>query len=471
MSTVAVLGGGIAGLSSAYFLSRLPLSNVSKIVVIEGSNRLGGWIQSERLQDGTVLEGGPRSFRFGGKVEAKTLELIEMLGLQNDVLTVPRERMVRRLYYGGKLKVFPTDFDKWTLATTTFKGLMKDRWLLTNQKDESVKSFIEKRFGSSHEIMAFVESMFRGIYASSYDNISHKFSMLGKSGSKSLIDHAQKMAQAKKELLNADSELVQRAAKENWEIYGLRKGTGQIVDGLVEALKENRKVEILTNTPIDSMDLNSSLATLRSKEREIVQADHVISTVLSKNLSAILPAQHQELAGFLNSIPTVSVVVVNLVYDQNLEEVPQGFGHLLPSSEDPPVLGVVYDSRVFPDQGPVNSTRLTVMLGGAWMKELVERVGSLNDESVLNLTKETLHKQMNITASPVLTKVHYQMDCIPQHTVGHSQLLKHIYSYIDEHQLPLRLGGCSYREIGVTGIICDSLKEALSLHRQIENRR
>lgn len=52
---------------------------------------------------------------------------------------------------------------------------------------------------------------------------------------------------------------------------------------------------------------------------------------------------------------------------------------------------------------------LQVMLGGAWMKELVERVGSLNDESVLNLTKETLHKQMNITASPAHTKVHYQM--------------------------------------------------------------
>lgn len=47
-----------------------------QIVVIEGSNRLGGWIQSERLQDGTVFEGGPRSFRFGGKVEAKTLELV-----------------------------------------------------------------------------------------------------------------------------------------------------------------------------------------------------------------------------------------------------------------------------------------------------------------------------------------------------------------------------------------------------------
>lgn len=48
---------------------------------------------------------------------------------------------------------FFTDFDKWTLATTTFKGVMKDRWMLTRKEDESVKSFIEKRFGSSPEVM------------------------------------------------------------------------------------------------------------------------------------------------------------------------------------------------------------------------------------------------------------------------------------------------------------------------------
>lgn len=61
-----------------YLLEEEHLTNIffKQIVVIEGSNRLGGWIQSERLQDGTVFEGGPRSFRFGGKVEAKTLELV-----------------------------------------------------------------------------------------------------------------------------------------------------------------------------------------------------------------------------------------------------------------------------------------------------------------------------------------------------------------------------------------------------------
>ena len=30
-----------------------------------------------------------------------------MLGLKDDIIKVPREKMVRRLYYQGKLKVFP----------------------------------------------------------------------------------------------------------------------------------------------------------------------------------------------------------------------------------------------------------------------------------------------------------------------------------------------------------------------------
>lgn len=39
----------------------------------------------------------------------------------------------------------------------------------------------------------------------------------------------------------------------------------------------------------------------------------------------------------------------------------QGFGHLVPSSEDPGVLGIVYDSVAFPEQdGSAPSLRVTV---------------------------------------------------------------------------------------------------------------
>ena len=49
--------------------------------------------------------------------------------------------------------IFFADFDKWKIVRTSFKGLLKDRWILSPMDDESVKSFLEKRFGSSPEVL------------------------------------------------------------------------------------------------------------------------------------------------------------------------------------------------------------------------------------------------------------------------------------------------------------------------------
>lgn len=61
---IAVLGGGIAGLSSAYFAAK-EFPN-SKITVYEGGNETGGWIRTKRVQvpGGEVkFESGPRTLR------------------------------------------------------------------------------------------------------------------------------------------------------------------------------------------------------------------------------------------------------------------------------------------------------------------------------------------------------------------------------------------------------------------------
>ena len=61
---IAVLGGGIAGLSSAYFASK-EFPN-SKITVYESGKETGGWIKSKRVHvpGGDVLfESGPRTLR------------------------------------------------------------------------------------------------------------------------------------------------------------------------------------------------------------------------------------------------------------------------------------------------------------------------------------------------------------------------------------------------------------------------
>lgn len=61
---IAILGGGISGLASAYYLTQeLPKA---RITIYEASDRLGGWLSSRRVpvKDGTVLfEAGPRTLR------------------------------------------------------------------------------------------------------------------------------------------------------------------------------------------------------------------------------------------------------------------------------------------------------------------------------------------------------------------------------------------------------------------------
>jgi oxygen-dependent protoporphyrinogen oxidase len=83
---IVILGGGITGLASAYFArQRFPTSLIS---VIEKSNRLGGWIRSEKVkstlvsepssfQDSNfVIESGPRTLRPKGFPGALTLHLV-----------------------------------------------------------------------------------------------------------------------------------------------------------------------------------------------------------------------------------------------------------------------------------------------------------------------------------------------------------------------------------------------------------
>ncbi len=78
MVVIAIIGGGISGLSAAYYLSKssAPQIKNSRIILLESSSRLGGCIESIKCNDGAVFEWGPHSIRSGGVVGANTLRLV-----------------------------------------------------------------------------------------------------------------------------------------------------------------------------------------------------------------------------------------------------------------------------------------------------------------------------------------------------------------------------------------------------------
>jgi len=74
---VAVLGGGITGLASAFYLSQ-ELPN-AKITLYEGSHRLGGWLHTKYIDVGNgqvVFEQGPRTLRPSMPNGFVTLDLV-----------------------------------------------------------------------------------------------------------------------------------------------------------------------------------------------------------------------------------------------------------------------------------------------------------------------------------------------------------------------------------------------------------
>lgn len=90
---VVVLGGGITGLSAAFYLARR--HPTVQITLVEKSTRFGGWVRSERVEvcdshgnrARVLLEAGPRTIRPNAK---PVLELVHLLDLRSEVICTPR---------------------------------------------------------------------------------------------------------------------------------------------------------------------------------------------------------------------------------------------------------------------------------------------------------------------------------------------------------------------------------------------
>lgn len=71
--SITIIGGGIAGLSAALALAKQSPSTT--INILEKSHRLGGWINTKKI-DGHLLETGPRTLRPAGVAGLATLDLV-----------------------------------------------------------------------------------------------------------------------------------------------------------------------------------------------------------------------------------------------------------------------------------------------------------------------------------------------------------------------------------------------------------
>ncbi|XP_075464023.1 protoporphyrinogen oxidase [Ascaphus truei] len=458
--TVVVAGGGISGLSACYHLAKN--ASVSKVILLEGSSRLGGWLHSTRTEDGAIFEHGPRGIRPSGVVGRNTLCMVTELGLESEVLPVPGDHPAsknRYLYVNKSLHKMPSGLSGVLRTVPPFtkplflcglQDLMAPRG---TQQDESIHGFVTRRFGKELADIA-IDSVCRGVFAGDCRSLSLRscFPVLYQAErSRRSVILGMMAGGDKGPQLN--SELIRRSKEGRWSQWSLRGGMQTLAEALEDFLRA-KGVEIHKDTPIIELERTAGNRWKIKLADGTITADHVFSALPAEALGRLLTTSAEPLARELRQISAVSVAVVNLEYDGAVLPV-TGFGHLVPSSEDRVLLGIVYDSVPFPQQNRrgSSSTRITVMLGGAWFRSSLGEPGSVSSEKLLHLATEAAETQLGAREAPSRAIVTLHKDCIPQYTVGHRERTDRIFSFLREQSLPLSLIGASYEGVSVNDCI------------------
>lgn len=365
----AILGGGISGLSAAYYAAEH--SKLGSIVLYEASNRLGGWIKSITTPRGVIFEKGPRTIRPGGTAGENTLELISNLDLSDKLVAIKSFHPAaknRLIYVNEKLHLLPNSLGgllkiqepfKRRLASIVWTDLRAPKEI---KEDESIYSFVERRMGK--DIADYLISpMICGICAGDAKQISVNFLL------KNAFDFEQKHGSMTKGLLlnlikkktnqstkgnktsPAKSHLVEKSKVEKWSVWSLRGGLEQFPIALKNSLRSKSNVSLKTKANCEQITFKPGQVEL-SVNGKSEKCIRVISSLSGKNLGPLLKRQHPQLSRELEAIPCATVVVVNLHFTGDVLPL-QGFGFLVPPSENLPILGVIFDSCVFNNE---NST-------------------------------------------------------------------------------------------------------------------
>ncbi|ETS86211.1 hypothetical protein PFICI_00039 [Pestalotiopsis fici W106-1] len=504
---IAVLGGGITGLTAAHYLARSAPN--THITLYEASDRLGGWIHGVptevKTPDGqnaeVLMQRGPRMLRSGASTpkydDLVLYDVIANLGIQDQIIYPKGAAESRYIYYPDHLVQLPKAEPSWDNIIKAIRSYFSEslwdgvfnaasgwamrfsrttdvveqkRKEITNKaaafdKDETVAEFLGRIFGdrNSPVIDNMVSPMLHGIYGGDVHKLSAKHTIFEKFWLQDMYPLYNGEAWVWRKDLHLHNDILdgpnRRAVIQMAErgthhnLLAFRDGLVTLIDALTTDLARCKNVTIRTDTPVSALELkgNKIVVSKAGNEKQSLMYDQVLSTLYAGHLAQI--AQPADSLPSLADIEAVTIMVVNLWYpNQDLLQDNPGFGYLIPQSVPPDenpecALGVLFDSDI--EMGnETKGTKLTVMLGGHYWSDW----SILPDEEMaIAMARSIVERHLGISQSePFKAGAKMCKDCLPQHTVGHvDRLRKAHYELSAAFQGKLMVAGPSYTSVGV----------------------
>jgi oxygen-dependent protoporphyrinogen oxidase len=450
-----IIGGGIAGLSAAYYAQKNTPD--SQITLLEAGDYWGGKITTDRVpfEDGDfIIEGGPDTFLA---TKPWGVALCKELGLGDRLHGTNQKQKNTYVLHRNKLQplpdglamMIPTNIPsilKSQLVSWPGKARMGFDFLLPSQnghKDESLGNFVSRRLGrEAYENL--IEPLMSGIYAGDGDQLSLR----------STFPYLHDLEHKYGSLARGALKMRQQMASRGGKTQGSRSafltpttGLAEIVEALVESLRLN-DADLRLNTRVVSITRHSTFD-LRLETGEALEADAVILATPAPVSGSLLASFDPKLATVLKSIHYASTATVTLAYRQSdLSRPLDGYGYVIPRREGRRALACTWTSTKFPHRAPDGYALTRVFVGRAGQEADIP----WDKVSLLDLAREELELTLGITAEPLVSRVFIWENAMPQYNLGHPEKLAQIDAALEKHP-GLALAGNGYRGIGIPDCI------------------
>jgi oxygen-dependent protoporphyrinogen oxidase len=446
MKRIAIIGGGISGLSAAYTIEEKRQSGTDvEYVLFESSPRLGGVLVTDRV-DGCLVEAGPDSFLTEKPWAA---DLCRKIGLGDQLIGSNDSERKTYIVARGKLvvmpdglmfmvptKIMPTVFSP--LFSWRTKIRMAAEWFHPPHKaseDETVAEMVERHYGSEM-VDLLADPLLSGVYGGEASQLSVR-AVLPR-----FADMESKHGSLGRAMLAARKKMGAAANVPARPLFtSLKEGMQQMVDALVARLDANAlKTSSLVQSVIPQDDAWTVSAGYQSD-----QFDAVIIATPTHAAAAVLQGVDENLSRDLGEIRYSSSVTVTLGYDEKVRRsLPPGFGFLVPHSEGRRMLAATFVHNKFPHRAPENRALVRCFLGGARDEQILQT----SDEEILEIVRGELRQIIALNAEPLFARVYKWKSAMAQYSVGHLERLQRIESL--RQKLPgLALAGNGYNGIGV----------------------
>ena len=474
MTHVTIIGGGIAGLATAYYLQKKSREAGVDIhyTLIESAPCFGGKIATDIVDD-FVIEGGPDSFitqKPWATQLCHDLGLVDQLIPTNDdhrnIFVLNKGKLVP--FPGGYRLTVPTEFIPFAMSPliSPWGKLRMGMDLFIpprrEQGDESLANFIRRRLGTE-ALDKIAGPVMAGIYVADSERLSlhSTFPMFAEMEQKhgSLIK-AMRATHKKHPSLNGagNSSGGQPPAvggRPPAMFTSLRGGMQELVDTLVAQLEGDlrsgcRVVALRYLSPGFEVIFDSA-------HSQPLQTNAVVLAIPAYAAATLVEPIEPQLAALLAKVRYVSTATISLGYrraDISPHHDLNGFGFMIPKKENRQILACTWSSTKFDHRAPPDSALIRLFVGGDNQEHLVDQMA---DEELMALAQAELATIMGIRAQPVIHRIFRWLKGNPQYDVGHLDRVSAM-EQLATNVPGLYLTGSAFRGIGLP----DCVKSALT---------